>query len=189
MNAYRLKVAICCLMFSFAAQAQTVLVDFSSEWSYYDNQNEPADNGGFDWNDINYNDTSWSLGNAELGYGDGDETTVISDSTLTAYFRQSFTVDDPLQFDSLDIDLIYDDGAVVYINGAEIWRVNMPNGVINYNTFASSNSGDNARAILSMANNLVAGENVLSVEIHQSSGTSSDISFDIKAVTRVPIKR
>ena len=187
--AYRLKIAICCLMFSFSAQSQTVLVDFSSNWSYYDNENEPADNGGFDWNDINYDDSTWSQGNAELGYGDGDENTVINDSTLTAYFRQSFTVADPLLFDSLDIDLIYDDGAVIYMNGTEIWRVNMPTGVVDYNTLASSNSGDNAREILSLSNNLVAGENVLAIEIHQSSSTSSDISFDVKAVTRVPIKR
>src|SRR4029079_13620239 len=93
-----------------------------------------------------YQDSTWSSGAAQLGYGDEDEITTIASTTLTAYFRQSFSVNDIADFNGLSLQLTYDDGAVIYLNGSEIWRVNMPTGNINYNTFASSNSGDNATA-------------------------------------------
>ena len=74
---------------------QTTLVPRGAIWKYDDTG---ADLGGT-WVDINYDDSSWSSGPAELGYGDGDENTVISfgpDSSnkyITSYFRHHFTVD------------------------------------------------------------------------------------------------
>ena len=79
----------CCLFLPFAVTAQSNLVPFGTSWDYYDAGNEPADNGGNDWNDLNYSH-SWQSGNAELGYGDNDETTTINASTLTGYFRKKF---------------------------------------------------------------------------------------------------
>ncbi|WP_170110458.1 metallophosphoesterase [Flavilitoribacter nigricans] len=165
---------------NFLLTGQTTLVNYGANWSYFDGQTEPPLQGAQDWTDIGFDATSWSAGNAQLGYGDGDEATVVNSSTLTLYVRHEFAVADPAVFANLDLNLTYDDGAVVYLNGVEVWRVNMPTGTISYGTFAASTSSDNAQATANIANTLVSGNNVLAVEIHQRSTTSSDISFDLQ---------
>ena len=155
-----------------------------STWKYLDD----GSNQGTAWRDISFDDASWASGNAQLGYGDGDEATVISygssssNKYITYYFRQSFNVSDPSAFSALELQLLRDDGAVVYLNGTEVYRSNMPSGSISYTTQASSAIGGSAEntwhtASVSAAL-LVTGTNVLAVEVHQSNKTSSDLSFD-----------
>ncbi len=168
-----------CLCFQLLS-GQTTLINYGENWSYYDAGNEPSPQGSNDWNDTNYDDSNWSTGYAHLGYGDGDEATVLSNNALTGYFRKSLTITNPADYDNLNLDLIYDDGAVVYLNGQEIWRVNMPTGTINYDTFSGAPNGDNASASTNIGNLLTAGTNEIAVEIHQRSAGSSDISFDFK---------
>ena len=84
--------------------------------------------------------------------------------------------------DNLDLNLTYDDGAVIYLNGNDVWRVNMPVGPISYSTFAAGDSGDNAVAANNLTSTLVTGTNVLAVEIHQRTASSSDISFDFRLI-------
>ncbi len=160
--------------------SQTTIFDYGSSWSYYDNQNEPAVQGSLDWNDVSYDDSSWSTGNAHLGYGDDDEVTLINDNTLAAYVRHSFNVADPSVYGSLNLNLTFDDGAVVYLNGVEVWRINMPGGTISYGTFSSSVGTENGTSSIIISDALITGTNVLAVEIHQASSSSSDISFDFK---------
>ncbi|WP_104734021.1 GEVED domain-containing protein [Hanstruepera ponticola] len=169
-----------CLIGISSVSSQTTLISNGSAWSYYDLQNQPADQGSFDWNDSSYDDSSWSSGNAHMGYGDGDEATVVNSSTLALYVRHSFNVADPTLYDSLSLNLTFDDGAVVYLNGVEVWRQNMPAGTPFYGVFASSVGTENGTASTSIANSLVVGTNVLAVEIHQESAGSSDISFDFE---------
>ncbi len=174
-----MRIISCILfIFLFTGTAYCQLIYPGSVWRYYDAGMEPALQSGVTWIQPTYDVSLWNMGPAQLGYGDGDETTVISSATLTAYFRQSFTVNDVNDYSGLNLQLTYDDGAVVYLNGIEIWRVNMPAGNITYNTFASSGSGDNAMASITTPNTLVNGTNVLAVEIHQHASNSSDISFD-----------
>lgn len=163
-------------------QSQAGLPTFNSTWKYYDNEQEPPDQAGQTWRDVGYDDTSWESGVGQLGYGDNDENTVLNDQTLTAYFRHTFSIDDPSIFTVLEASLLYDDGGVVYLNGTEIWRVNMDAGTPTYNTFASGNPGENALASQLVANTLVAGNNTLAIEIHQRNATSSDLSFDFSLV-------
>jgi hypothetical protein len=83
-------------------------------------------------------------------------------------------------FRSLSLSLLVDDGAVAYLNGQEIARVNMPSGRIDYTTLASqgiANEDDFAEFQVSPAP-LKSGVNTLAVEIHQAGNNSSDISFD-----------
>jgi hypothetical protein len=92
------------------------------------------------------------------------------------------------------LNLLKDDGAVVYLNGQEIHRVNMPSGSISYTTPASTALGTPQEGIFYLTahqNTLLTGTNVLAVEIHQSGGTSSDISFDLelKATDSVTVTR
>ncbi len=167
----------------------TTLVASGSVWKYLDN----GSNQGTAWQGTSFNDSSWSSGFAQLGYGDGDEQTVVgygpnaSNKYVTTYFRRSFTVSDPsVAVDGLTVNLLRDDGAVVYLNGTEVLRSNMPTGTIGYQTLASSAiTGSGESAWYSIPINpalLVAGTNVLAVEIHQVDPTSSDISFDLSLI-------
>jgi hypothetical protein len=154
------------------------LIPVGSDWRYYDLGMAPPDQSNLSWVDLAYDASSWDNGPAELGYGDGDESTAIASTALTGYFRHVFVADDPSDFDSLDLGLTYDDGAVIYLNGVEIWRVNMPAGPVTYNTFASSTSPENAQATVRKVNTLLFGQNILAVEVHQRSATSTDLSFN-----------
>ena len=158
----------------------------SVEWSYLDDGTDQ----GTAWTASGFDDSLWAVGDGELGYGDGDEATVVSfgpDSVnkfITTYFRHSFDIDDPNAIAGIDIALMRDDGAVVYVNGTEVHRTNMPAGVIDSLTTsitAISSADEYAYSTFFVGSaNLVAGANTLAIEIHQDSSTSSDISLDAR---------
>lgn len=154
-------------------------------WKYLDDGSDQ----GVAWREPAYDDSVWAQGSAQLGYGDGDETTILSygpdaaNKYITTYFRNTFTVTYPSDFTMLAVYLMRDDGAVVYLNGQEVFRSNMPTGAIDYLTLSAGGTGGVAENLwhnfMVDPAYLVAGANVLSVEIHQTAPTSSDISFDL----------
>jgi hypothetical protein len=166
------------------------LIGRGSIWRYKDD----GSNQGTAWRNLNFNDSSWSRGPAQLGYGDGDEATTVSygpnsgNKYPTTYFRHVFDVEDASNFMELSLSIMRDDGAVVYINGVEATpRINMPSGEINYQTWASGSGVPVGGADESTfytydidPDLLVNGTNIIAVEIHQASGSSSDISFDLE---------
>jgi secreted PhoX family phosphatase len=171
-----------------------------SEWKYLDNGTDQ----GTAWTGNSFNDASWSYGPAKLGYGLNPVTTLDygadpNNKFLTYYFRKHLNIPDVSALaDSLDLSLLRDDGAVVYINGAEVVRSNMPAGTINYLTQAStaiSGTGQSAYSTFRVASNmLVNGSNTIAVEIHQNEPASSDIVFDLElkevphmAITNFPV--
>ena len=161
------------------------LISSGATWKYRDEGYAP----NAAWININFDDTGWKSGNAEFGYGDGDESTVINygpdpqNKYITSYYRHSFELNDPSVINELTLKLVRDDGAIVYLNGNEIVRSNMPAGDITYSTTASSAvSGSDESTFFEYnvnTSNLINGTNVLAVEIHQSSGSSSDVSFNL----------
>ena len=170
------------------ARADVALIPTGSTFRYLDN----GSNQGTAWRATGFSDQSWASGPAQLGYGDGDEATVVGygpSSTsryITTYFRHSFSVADPSAFGSLALRVLRDDGAVVYLNGTEVFRTNMPSTAIGYTTLASSAIGSSAETTFhsaTVASSLLsAGTNVIAVEIHQSGASSSDISLDLELV-------
>jgi VCBS repeat-containing protein len=166
--------------------ADQILIAPGSAWRY----NDSGTNLGTAWTSPSYVDTSWPSGNAQLGYGDGDETTVISygssttNRRITYYFRRSFAVTDPSTVGALSLRFLRDDGCVIYLNGVEVARSNMPSGAITYTTLAPvAIGGADESAWLEAPidpSRLVAGNNVLAVEVHQQSATSTDVSFDLE---------
>ncbi|MFC1633767.1 FN3 associated domain-containing protein [Planctomycetota bacterium] len=167
------------------------LISRGSDWRYKDD----GSNQGTAWRYLNFNDSRWAVGPAQLGYGDGDEATVVgygrgsSNKYATTYFRHVFYVEDASNFTELTLGIVRDDGAVVYINGVEVARINMPGGNITYRTWATGPGvpvGGIDESTFNMydidPDLLVDGSNVIAVEIHQVSATSSDISFDLELV-------
>jgi Calcineurin-like phosphoesterase/Purple acid Phosphatase, N-terminal domain len=192
-----LKLGVFVLCLAPAAAGADVLVGKGAVWSYLDNGSDQ----GTAWRSTAFNDSGWKTGPAQLGYGDGDEATVVSYGSnssakyITTYFRRHFSVTNPAAFVSLTLNLKRDDGAVVYLNGVEVHRGNMPTGAVGYTTRATSAlSGADETTFfpssLSTAQ-LAAGDNVIAVEIHQSDPASSDISFDLELLgnTSVSVTR
>ncbi|WP_298220760.1 fibronectin type III domain-containing protein [Flavobacterium sp.] len=160
----------------------------NSSWKYLDN----GSNQGTAWRSNTFNDASWSTGNAEFGYGDGDEATIINYGTdrerkyLTTYFRKNFTVINPAAYTELTLGVVFDDGVVVYLNGNEVYRANMPAGNINYNTPANATANgteESAWHTIALNSSLFStGTNVLTAEVHQVAYDSSDLSFNARLV-------
>lgn len=164
-------------------------IPFGSDWRYLDNGTDQ----GTSWRETGFNDSGWALGAAELGYGDGTEATLLTygsqatNKYITYYFRRAFPVSDPATYRFLSMRLVRDDGAVVYLNGNEVWRENMPAGVLNHLTPASNTVGgdDEGRAFertVDAAGLWLTGTNVLAVEVHQATPGSSDLRFNLEAV-------
>ena len=74
-----------------------------------------------DWTLLNFDDSSWSEGNAGIGYGDDDDETIIS-PTITLFMRKTFEIQDVSLISRAVLDIDYDDGFVAYINGVEVAR-------------------------------------------------------------------
>ena len=167
--------------------ALIALVQPGSTWRYQDNGIYPGSN----WTALNYREPAgqrWKSGPAQLGYGDGDEATVVDfgrdylDKHITTWFRQTFNNTFGLTTGTLRV--LRDDGVVVYLNGIEVYRNNLPAGAINANTLATATvvgADENkwlTRNLLPGA--LQPGLNVIAAEIHQSSASGVDISFDLE---------
>ncbi len=145
------------------------------------------------WKHPSFIDTGaeWKSGDAELGFADAPRTSInigASGSRFQlVYFRKKFTATNVAQITSLNLEIKRDDGAIIYLNGREVGRSNMPGGDIGYEYVPSNGVGGtdeetffpvvDPRLIPSA---LVEGENTIAVEIHQTNATSSDLTFDLR---------
>jgi hypothetical protein len=192
-------IVVLSLQFNAIGQTTTIFAT-GGNWKY----NDSGADLGTNWSTTGYSDNAWASGNAELGYGDGDEQTVVSygsdgnNKHITTYFRKAFFVSNPAQFSQILGTIKRDDGAVVYINGVEVFRSNMSGGPINYQTLANGTvawpNEDDFQNFSFSPGLLTVGNNVIAVEIHQDDNSSSDISFDAslsgdQAVQNIAINR
>ena len=167
----------------------TLLLTNGATWKYFDEGTDP----GATWNLLAYNDTAWSNGVAEIGFGDNaqdrPERTVLrriagATNTITYYFRRQVVVTNLASFSEVQLHLMADDGAAVYINGAEVYRTtNLTAVPLTFTNLADADAPDDG-AGYHWTTNLnssvfVAGTNIIGVEVHQNSLTSSDVSFDL----------
>jgi MYXO-CTERM domain-containing protein len=169
-------------VFRMSAHAPIVAVAFGDDWRYHD---EGIDLGA-DWQKASYAVREWNEGPAQLGYGDGDEATTLIDAEPnypSAYFRKSFELDGPAIDGELTV--LFDDGAAVWINGTQVFGINVADGT-DYASFASGSSDDNATATVNVAGAVfVAGENTIAAMVKQADGDSSDLSFDLGLVVSI----
>lgn len=166
---------------------------YTTNWKYYDQGT--LDNTG--WQKVGYNTSVWSTSQAPFGYGTVGTTAGASDynTTLdygtdssnkrpTYYFRTTFNLDTtPVSTDAFSIDFMVDDGVIFYVNGVEVGAYNVVSGAT-YSTYAQTYAGNTAFAgsMNVPASLLHQGVNVIAAEVHNSSGTSSDIFFDARMV-------
>ena len=178
--------------------SELALVEAGESWAYDDSGTDL----GSDWRAADYDDSTWARGAAPLGYGDSHQVTTVSygsDANLkhsTTYFRLAFEIDDvstdALATAEVELTLLVDDGAIVWLNGEEAARDNISTDPASYYTYADaavSSTEETAYTELELDPSLLAeGRNVLAVEVHQAAGNSSDLGFDLTLSLGVLVK-
>lgn len=170
------------------AQTSTVLMPITKSWRYSTNNLD-----GAGWQATGYVETGWSNPSPALLYIEATALPVPKNTPLpmredglgpmlTYYFRTTFSVPNAAVVASLTFSNLIDDGAIFYLNGVEVQRVGMDNTNITYTGLAGRTVGDATTFDLfslsgDWLTNLVTGNNVLAVEVHQVNATSSDIVF------------
>ncbi|MEO1257858.1 MAG: CotH kinase family protein [Bacteroidota bacterium] len=139
-----------------------------------------------DWNQVGFNESGWFQGQGGIGYGDGDDNTVIS-PTVSLFIRKRFELVDISKIENAILHADYDDGFVAYINGVEVARSNMDGAAPAYfeeatalheATMYSGGLPEDFVLNSSQLNGLsLSNENVLAIQIHNYDGlNSSDLT-------------
>lgn len=169
-----------------------VLVPMASPWKYL------ADGSGLatNWVTADFDDSAWSSGLAQFGYGDGDEQTVVSfgpnaaSKYITTYFRKAFVVTNVDRIAHLDLKLVAADGALVYLNGNLVASVGLTSPV-EPGTLAEVRPAalrDTWQDFSVPRDLLTEGTNVLAVEVHLASPAATNLSFDLQLyATEAPV--
>jgi len=167
--------------------AQESIISKGDLWLYNDHKHVLPTNW---YNDKNAS-PNWKEGPSPLGYGDTEIKTVIGfgdnpkKKDITKYFKKVFIVNDPYKHLIYKLNVQRDDGVVIYLNGKEIMRNNMPNGTITDSTrandliFNSYNENLKHSKLIS-PDDLVSGTNIISASVHQAREDSSDCIFNLE---------
>ncbi len=152
------------------------------EWAYFKGTEEPP----AEWTLLDFDDSQWLTGPTGIGYSDGDDATVLSDMRYTyvsVYARKVFTVAEPNDVTRLLLSMDYDDSFVAYLNGVEVARKNVTGNPPTYDLPADSDhesswNGSNPVEFFQIDTNLlVTGKNVLAIQGHNKSLSSSDFTM------------
>ncbi len=174
------------------AHAQVAVISRNDTWKWFAGPAEPDP----DWETTSYSDSAWAAGPGILGFGETYVATVIpygpsaGNKWITTYFRRTFTISQtPSSLNAFNLAVNYDDGFVMYLNGVEILRRFMRPGPVAWDTLAMSHEGGvyepyNLAAFIPL---LVQGENVIAVEVHQSTNGSSDLVWDAELTQSRPV--
>jgi hypothetical protein len=160
--------------------AANALVPLSAEWRYFSSNAPPAN-----WSAPGFDDSFWPAGFAPIGFGNEQETPLTPDpAQITTFFRHSFLVSNAANFAQLSLRLYSEQGAVVYLNGAEVVRRFLPPGPITFDTLAVISASDGkdrstVRVILPPAA-LLSGANTLAVELHRYGSADPILNFDLE---------
>lgn len=178
-------------LFAETPEQWSSLVPSGASWRYEEHDPGPG------WAAPGFDDATWAGGAAPLGYGVGGEGTTLPGGALpvrpmTTYLRHRFSAgaDSFVAGAPLRMRLAVDDGAVVYLNGVEVYRINLPAGKVTRGTRAVRSVSEwfapRMSETLIDGDALVAGENVLAVEVHQHFVYSSDLRLELELAAGVP---
>ncbi|MBN9693943.1 MAG: immunoglobulin domain-containing protein [Verrucomicrobia bacterium] len=172
-------------------EAKSLVALSASSWRV----NDTGADLGSSWRELDFDDSGagWRSGSALFGYPANPSgypaavTTPLATSANTVYLRTKFT------WENANAGLVFavsnwlSDGAVVYLNGAEVRRVRLPAGVVTAATPATG--GPTVPGVAELfglpAGPFIIGENVLAVELHQSAVSPADLVFGL-SLTATP---
>ena len=167
----------------------SVLIKKGSSWSYYDL--DYLENNY--WKEKQLLSPKWKKGNAPLGYNMKNINTVISygkdslNKNLTVYFHKILYIKDVSKFYAYKLNIRRDDGAIIYINGNEVWRTNMPY-IDNITAYTKSLKIVKAKEEKEFFTKVftpsffINGVNIIAVELHQRGKVTTDAVFDLELI-------
>ena len=166
------------------AESDYTWITKGDTWKYLDNHTEQH----FTWRRLSFDDSSWSIGSAEFGFGDDDEATTLSagadhnNKTPTYYFRKTFTLPEDAYVLTAKILVKRDDAVVLSLNGEEFHRdENLGHTYAHSNYASAETTEENTYALISVPTELLqSGQNILAAEVHLASPTDEDLSFDLE---------
>ncbi|MBL4905138.1 MAG: hypothetical protein JKZ00_03820 [Flavobacteriaceae bacterium] len=173
------------LFLSNISFSQEKIIKQGDLWLYYD--------AGYlksNWAATTLNIANWKQGKTPIGYGDSKIITEISygdnkaEKHITKYFKRMIILEDPLKYIAYELKFQRDDGIVLYLNGQEIYRDNLPDGVITGQTRASnivqSSAESTYHSFVIDSKDFNVGENTISASVHQATQRSSDCIFNLE---------
>ncbi|MCJ7450051.1 MAG: CotH kinase family protein [Bacteroidales bacterium] len=155
----------------------------NDKWKYFIGSSEPAS----DWRLLSFDDATWAEGTGGFGYGDNDDNTIIPVCT-SVYLRRKFNVTDTGAISTALLNMDYDDAFVAYLNNVEIARVGISGVYPAYNQTGNDHEaamyrGRQPELFLIDKKKLniclLQGENILAVQVHNSTSTSSDLTSNV----------
>ena len=165
--------------FALASMGPSVVIPLGGTWQYHDAPLAPPAG----W--ARGEGEGWASGPAELGYGDGDEATVLADldpNVASAYFRQTIELGGA-RVRSAAVRGLYDDGIAVLVNGTVVASAHVtdPN---DHEAYATGSDGDDAPLASTSipVDSFLDGTNWIAAVVKQDSAGSSDLSFDLELV-------
>lgn len=167
-----------------AVSDSTLLAARSPNWRYLDDGSDQ----GSAWKEPTYDNSGWATGNAPLGFGtiNGHPfggPSINPGGNVTVYFRKEVEVTGAHLITDATARVMSDGGAIVYLNGIEIARDNMPSDPVTFQTLALSDSNVTEGHIDNFAfpaSAFVEGTNIVAVEVHNGTVGSSDMGMDLQ---------
>ncbi len=169
------------------------LVVEGNEWRYFKGTEQPPAN----WNALEFDDSAWLAGPTPIGYetDSGYESRIATalsdmpDNYISVYARRQFFVEDPSRLTGLTLTMDYDDGYIAYLNGVPVHRENEPKTPVHDQRATASHEACGGTStptgpcppepidLSGHIADLVPGVNVLAVQVHNRSLSSSDLLF------------
>jgi hypothetical protein len=159
-------------------------INFSYHSNYSYLKGKDAASLGASWMNPGFEASAWTTGNAPFRYGDGTsgvELTDMINNYSTIYLRSAFECSAKDLIDKLVMNIDYDDGFVVWINGVKAMSMNSP-ADLKYNSFAPGNHESGTGEVFKVDAfplNLVDGINIVAVQCFNVSLSSTDFYFDM----------
>lgn len=166
------------------------LIVSGDSWRYFKGTEEPP----ADWNALSFEDTAWLSGPTPIGYeaSSGYESCIATNLSdmrnnyLSAYARREFVLEDPSLLAGLTLTVDFDDGYIAYINGIRVAGEGTPDAPAHDDPATQSHEACCGTCdpepvdLTGYLGVLVPGVNVLSIQVHNQSLSSSDMLLDAR---------
>ncbi len=165
----------------------------AAQWRYLDSVSAESDTSSIQgWYEPEFDDSTWPTGQAILGYGDADVRTELSygnhpqRKNAAVLFRRRFQISNRRGLRLLGGRICCDDGAIVWINGREVYRRNMPLGEPRVIAHAAEAIGPDLASerqyhpFAVTPDQVQDGDNLVAISVHQANPTSSDLAMDLE---------
>jgi hypothetical protein len=169
-----------------ATYQDTVLIEAGEVWRYFKGTQE-ASSPASAWRQPGFDDAAWPSGPTGIGYGDGDDATILLDMRngyMTIFCRKTFDVADVSRVEDLVLGITYDDGFYAYLNGALVASRNVTSPAFDAEAPDANEPVSQDIDITAFKGNLVDGSNVLAVQVHNAGISSSDLTFIPRLLSR-----